>query len=464
LGQGDAPEQAGVRDVLNEYSYYRSATVTVYNISYSRGEHLRGLEAEYQPVAYQKDYYAILQVNRNAKQDDIEKAYKRLSSTYDPSTSNKKRAAQRHADVAAAYAVLRDPRRRRQYDRQLASDLASAGSMRPADVLSNRFVLLGSGIIFITVLVILGLVLLVGGGSSSSNLVSNVSPTATPAATPAQTAPASPPAVSGTPTTLADGLQYIIVTPGAGNPVASGDTVTVQYSGWLQNTGALFDSSYNTGQPFSFALGAGNVIKGWDEGVAGMLPGETRRLIIPPALGYGDAGQPPKIPAAATLVFDITLQSATTPTPVGQTPAPTPPASPPAITGTSTTLPDGLQYTIFQAGTGDTAAASGESVTVNYSGWLQATGALFDSSLNSGRTPFTFTLGAGNVIKGWDEGVVGMKIGEKRRLTIPAALAYGANARGPIPANSALIFDVELLSAAPTTPTPVVTATPTASP
>jgi len=83
-------------------------------------------------VAYQKDYYAILQVNRNAKQEDIEKAYKRLSTTYDPSTSNKKRAAQRHADVAAAYAVLRDPRRRRQYDRQLASDLASAGSMNPA--------------------------------------------------------------------------------------------------------------------------------------------------------------------------------------------------------------------------------------------------------------------------------------------------------------------------------------------
>ncbi len=410
-------------------------------------------------MAYQKDYYAILQVSRNAKSEDIEKAYKRLSAAYDPSTSNKKRAAQRHADVAAAYAVLRDPRRRRQYDRQLASDIASAGSMRPSDVLSNRFVLLGSGIIFVTVLVILGLVLLLGGGGSS-DIVANLSPTATPGATPAQTPPASPPAVSGTPTTLADGLQYIIVTPGAGNPVATGDAVTVQYSGWLQDTGALFDSSYSSGKPFTFTIGAGNVIKGWDEGVAGMLPGETRRLIIPSALGYGDAGSPPKIPAGATLVFDITLLSAATPTPFGQTPAPTPPPSPPAITGTAVTTADGLQYTIFQDGSGDATVASGDDVTVNYSGWLQATGALFDSSLNSGRTPFKFTIGSGQVIKGWDEGVAGMKIGEKRRLVVPPALAYGAKANGPIPANSTLIFDVELLTSTPTTPTPAPTASP----
>jgi FKBP-type peptidyl-prolyl cis-trans isomerase len=420
------------------------------------------LEAEYQPVAYQKDYYAILQVSRNANQDDIEMAYKRLSATYDPATSAKKRAAQRHADVAAAYAVLRDARRRRQYDRQLANDLASAGSMNPADVLSNRFVMLGSGIIFVTVLIILGLIVFVGG-SGSSESVANTSATAT-AAAPTRTPPASPPVVSGTPTTLADGLQYIIVTPGSGTPVAAGDTVSVQYSGWLQDTGALFDSSYKTGTPFGVTVGAGSVIQGWDEGLVGMLPGETRRLIIPPELGYGAAGSGQTIPANATLIFDIDLLSAATPTPFGQTPAPTPPASPPQITGTSVTLPDGLQYEIFQEGSGDTTTATGDLVTVNYSGWVQETNALFDSSLKPGRTPFTFKLGAGSVIKGWDEGLVGMKIGEKRRLVIPPELGYKDKAQGPIPANSTLIFDIELLSATPTTPTPVVTTTPTPAP
>ena len=115
-------------------------------------------------MSYEKDYYAVLQVSRNAKPDEIERAYTRLSSTYDPATSSKKRAAQRHADITAAYNVLRDPRRRRQYDRQLANMAASAGSASPADVLSNRFVMLGAGAIFASVLAILGLVLLLGGG------------------------------------------------------------------------------------------------------------------------------------------------------------------------------------------------------------------------------------------------------------------------------------------------------------
>jgi peptidylprolyl isomerase len=407
----------------------------------------RGLEAEYQPVAYEKDYYAILQVSRNAKQEDIEKAYARLSSVFDPASSNKKRAAERHAEVSAAYDVLRDPSRRRQYDRQLASGgLASTSVMRAADVLGNRYVMLGSGIVLVTVLIILGLVVLVGGGGSSES-VADTSATATAAATatagPTQTPPASPPDVTGTPTTLADGLQYIITTPGAGTAAASGDTVTVQYSGWLQDTGALFDSSYTQGVPFTFQLGNGQVIPGWDEGVAGMLPGEKRRLIVPPALAYGDAGSGSLIPGGATLVFDVELQSAATPTP-GQTPEPTAAPSPPDITGTTVTLPDGLQYTIFQRGTGD-GAHIGQTVTVNYSGWVQATGALFDSSLQPSRTPFQFTLGADEVIKGWEEGVAGMKIGEKRRLVIPPEIGYGAISQDPIPPNSTLIFDIQLL-------------------
>ena len=93
-------------------------------------------------------------------------------------------------------------------------------------------------------------------------------------------------------------------------------------------------------------------------------------------------------------------------------------------------------------GTGDE-AKQGDSVSVHYTGTF-TDGNKFDSSVDRG-TPFNFTLGAGNVIKGWDLGVVGMKVGGKRKLTIPPSLAYGDQATGPIPANSTLIFEVELL-------------------
>ena len=84
-------------------------------------------------------------------------------------------------------------------------------------------------------------------------------------------------------------------------------------------------------------------------------------------------------------------------------------------------------------------------VTVNYTGLLE-NGTKFDSSLNPGRTPFRFTVGAGQVIKGWDEGLMGMKIGGKRKLTIPPELGYGSRDNGPIPANSTLIFEIDLLT------------------
>lgn len=103
-----------------------------------------------------------------------------------------------------------------------------------------------------------------------------------------------------------------------------------------------------------------------------------------------------------------------------------------------------LQIIDVTVGTGAVAAA-GDSVTVNYVGSL-TNGAIFDASANHGTTGFTFSLGAGQVIKGWDQGIVGMKEGGKRKLVIPASLAYGDRAMGnAIPANSALIFEVELL-------------------
>lgn len=119
-------------------------------------------------------------------------------------------------------------------------------------------------------------------------------------------------------------------------------------------------------------------------------------------------------------------------------------------TGTQVTrqkTQSGLEYEIIQEGTG-ASPEQGKKVTVHYTGWLNdngVPGTKFDSSLDRG-TPFSFNIGKGYVIKGWDEGVMGMKIGEKRRLFIPANLAYGSRGAGAvIKPNSDLIFDVDLL-------------------
>ncbi len=107
--------------------------------------------------------------------------------------------------------------------------------------------------------------------------------------------------------TLPSGLKIIELEPGHGDRQAkAGDTVVVHYTGRLTN-GKKFDSSRDRHQPFSFQLGAGQVIRGWDEGVAGMKIGEKRQLVIPPDLAYGDRGVPPVIPPNATLVFDVEL-------------------------------------------------------------------------------------------------------------------------------------------------------------
>jgi FKBP-type peptidyl-prolyl cis-trans isomerase len=109
-----------------------------------------------------------------------------------------------------------------------------------------------------------------------------------------------------TTTTTPSGLIIEEVRVGAGSRAASGADVQVHYTGWLAS-GSKFDSSRDRGQPFVFALGQGNVIAGWDEGVEGMLVGGVRKLTIPPALGYGEFGAGGVIPPNATLVFEVEL-------------------------------------------------------------------------------------------------------------------------------------------------------------
>ncbi|HTV89768.1 MAG TPA: FKBP-type peptidyl-prolyl cis-trans isomerase [Stellaceae bacterium] len=111
-------------------------------------------------------------------------------------------------------------------------------------------------------------------------------------------------------TELADGLKYTDTTVGSGAEATPGRQVTVNYTGWLDDAGKKgkkFDSSFDHGQPFTFTLGAHQVIRGWDEGVAGMKVGGKRTLIIPPDLGYGARGARGVIPPNATLMFDVEL-------------------------------------------------------------------------------------------------------------------------------------------------------------
>jgi peptidylprolyl isomerase len=114
----------------------------------------------------------------------------------------------------------------------------------------------------------------------------------------------------GSTVTTPSGLQITDTKVGSGAEAKAGNTCVMHYTGWLYENGAKgqkFDSSLDRGEPFSFALGAGQVIQGWDEGVAGMKVGGKRTLIIPPALGYGAQGAGGVIPPNATLMFDVEL-------------------------------------------------------------------------------------------------------------------------------------------------------------
>jgi peptidylprolyl isomerase len=238
------------------------------------------------------------------------------------------------------------------------------------------------------------------------------------------------PQVKGDTVTTKSGLKYIVVKTGEGKKAEDGDIVTVNYTGWLTD-GKKFDSSLDRNQPFPVTLGNHQVIAGWEEGLTGMAKGGERILIIPPDLAYGERAVGP-IPANATLVFQVDVLDVS------------PPRKPPIYDEKDVkTTKSGLKYVVLEEGKG-AKPEKGQTVQVDYTGWL-LDGKMFDSSLDRGQ-PFEFVLGAGRVIKGWDEGVAMMNVGSKYLLIIPPDLAYGARgAGGVIPPNATLLFEVNLL-------------------
>ncbi len=228
-------------------------------------------------------------------------------------------------------------------------------------------------------------------------------------------------------TVIEPGLSYVDSLVGTGDFCGATDFVEVHYTGWIweaDSTGTVgkgkkFDSSVERGTPIAFPLGMSMVIPGWDKGLVGMRAGGKRSLLIEPVMGYGANGRPPVIPPNSTLFFDVELVS----------------------------LPK-LEIETLQEGTGPVAEL-GDMINVNYTGWLwenEAKGEQFDSSEKTGR-PFQFTLGAGQVIQGWDRTLKGMKVGQKARVIIPPSMGYGTRGSGGrIPPNSTLCFEVELVS------------------
>jgi FKBP-type peptidyl-prolyl cis-trans isomerase FkpA len=254
-----------------------------------------------------------------------------------------------------------------------------------------------------------------------------------------------------TPKKTEKGLYYVIHNEGTGENIQKGQKPSVNYTGKLLD-GKMFDSNTDSSRhhvaPFEFTVGKGMVIAGWDEGVTLLKKGTKATLYIPSGLGYGTRGQGKDIPANSILVFDMEVVDVKIDLPGHQK----------VIDDSliqdyckknninAQKTASGLYYSIQKEGTGDN-IKKGQKPSINYTGRL-LNGKMFDSNTDPAKghvTPFEFTAGQGMVIQGWDEGVTLMKKGTKATLYIPSELGYGERGQREIPANSVLVFDMEVL-------------------
>lgn len=233
--------------------------------------------------------------------------------------------------------------------------------------------------------------------------------------------------------TTESGLQYVIHEEGSGDKIGDNVRARVHYSGYLQSDGSMFFSTRLSGMPDDYQTGIDDFFDGFNEAIPEMREGERRTLIIPSHLAFAEMGIQGLVPPGADIIMDVEVESiVTSPEPWGYNEE--------DIESTSS----GLQYVVQIEGDGEQ-PNTGDEISVHYSGYLED-GTMFDSSKMRDQ-PFNFTVGMGQVIRGWDEGLLDMQEGERRTLIIPYNLAYGEEGRPPtIPPRATLIFDVELIS------------------
>lgn len=249
--------------------------------------------------------------------------------------------------------------------------------------------------------------------------------------------------------TLKSGVKYKDLKVGNGAEVKDGNLVEIHFKGWSIKDSAATDlyedwskdstkqmnmiaDSYQMGQAIKFILGSESFIKGSEEGIVGMKPGGQRIIIVPSKCAYGADGMGP-IPPNTDIKVYVELVSTKE----------VPQAKMWDVDSTLfKTTASGLKYAIIKEGEGELVKPQ-QQVVVHYSGFL-SNGTKFDSSVERDE-PLTFTAGVGQVIPGWDEGLLLLKKGSKARFIIPDSLAYGDRDLGKIPPKSTLIFDVELV-------------------
>lgn len=281
-----------------------------------------------------------------------------------------------------------------------------------------------------------------------------------PADEAAKDSPADSPILDNLPWEEADGtqatgsgLEYKVLRrvddPDAASPQSPRDRVTVMYEGRLARNGELFDSSYARDAPATFALN--QVIPGWTEGLQLMSEGESYLFYIPADLAYGDRPRPGgPIQPGDDLIFRVELQDVE-------------PAPPPRTVDTEAwdtytpwqsdregvqTLRDGIEYVVLEQGDDDAPSPAGDDrVVVFYEGRLDSDGTVVDSAFDRGQAAM---FPVNRVIRGWSVVLKEMRRGDRWLVHIPAAQAYGAQGKDPVPPNADLNFEIELMDVLPT--------------